>query len=223
MATSYNGWPASRDPLAINIVPFEVAGRSFPGGVRSGAVHTVLTYVAAQFQTRVESLYLGDVDKDDWGYSYRANVNNPSELSCHASGTAIDMNSTHHPNGQRNTFTYAQVQTILKIEKECSGLVRWGGHFTTRDEMHWEIHGTSTQISALAKRLKNPSWFSRTLVLGVTGTDVQMVRRRLGVSSGTRFDQATADAVKRFRAKLHLTAGTSVTKNLAYYIGTPAA
>ena len=34
-----------------------------------------------------------------WGYEFRANVNNPSQLSCHASGTAIDYNANRHPNG----------------------------------------------------------------------------------------------------------------------------
>lgn len=222
MSTSYNGWPASRDPAAINIVPFEVAGRGFPGGVRSGAVHAVLTYCMAQYHVYVESLYLGDVDKDDWGYSFRPNTNNPSELSCHASGTAVDANATHHPNGRANTLTAAQVKEVLRIEKEV-GVVRWGGHFTTRDEMHWEIHGGGAAVTAAAKRLKNPAWFHRTLTLGMTGDDVKMVQRRLRITVTGKYDARTADAVRRFRARLHLSAGTSVTKNLAFYIGSPAA
>lgn len=220
MTTSYNGWQASRDPSDINIKPFGVAGRDFPGGVRGGNVAAVLRYVAANIHTRVESLYTGN-DRDDWGYSYRANVNNPSELSCHASGTAIDVNAESHPNGVRNTFTYAQVQTILKIEAEA-GVVRWGGHFTTRDEMHWEIRGSSTQVAAAAKHLLNPPWFHRDLKRGMSGDDVKMVRRRLGMTAGSSFDKATEDAVNRFRSKLHLTPNGLVNKSLAYYIGTPA-
>jgi hypothetical protein len=220
MATSYNGWPASRDPSAIGIKPFKVAGRDFPGGVKGGDVATVLRYVAVQWHTRVESLYTGP-DRDDWGYSYRANVNNPSELSCHSSGTAIDCNASSHPNGQRNTVTYAQKQVCLTIEKECSGLVRWGGHFTTTDEMHWEIHGTRAEIAALAKRLRNPAWFHRTLTPGMVGEDVRVARKRLHLPAGTKYDRAMEDAVRRYRARLHLANNPYVNRDLAYLIGTP--
>lgn len=34
MPTSYNGWPASPDPAAINVGPFKVARRRFPAGVK---------------------------------------------------------------------------------------------------------------------------------------------------------------------------------------------
>ncbi len=220
MATSYNGWPASRNPADIAVRPFEVAGRDFPGGVRSGGVATVLKYVAAQMHVRVESLYTG-TDKDDWGYSYRANVNNPSQLSCHSSGTAIDINATEHPNGKRNTFTAAQVVEIRRILKEVDGLVRWGGDFTTKDEMHFEIHGTKAQIDALAKRLVNPAWFKRELRVGDEGLDVVMVRKRLKLNAGTVYTPGVGDAVNRFRLKLQLPKGTAVTKGLAYFIGAP--
>lgn len=217
MATSYNGWPASRDPLAIGIKPFSVAGRDFPAGVRGGSVATVLKYVAAQIHVRVESLYTG-TDKDDWGYAYRANTNNPSQLSCHASGTAIDVNATSHPNGKPNTFTYAQTKVIKTILKEVSGLVRW---LEDSDEMHFEIHGTKTQIDALAKRLVSPGWFTREIKLGMYGQDVRVVQKRLGRPITGKFVQGDADAVARFRARLQLTKGTTVTKGLAFYLGTP--
>jgi hypothetical protein len=224
MSTSYNGWPASRDPAAIGIKPFVVAGRSFPGGVKGGAVSTVLRYVAAQMHTRVQDLYYGTTDRDDWGYSYRANVNNPSQLSCHSSGTAIDVNATHHPNGRRNTFTYAQVRVIRAILREA-GVVRWGGDFTTADEMHFEIHAGSTAVTAAARRLTNPPWWHRDIKLGVVGDDVKVVQRRLGFT-GTNVDgkcgPITVGAIKRLQAKLHLTQTGVVNKGMAFYVGTSA-
>ena len=42
---------------------------------------------------------------DDWGWAFRANVNEPDEWSCHASATAIDYNSTQHPNRIKYTWT----------------------------------------------------------------------------------------------------------------------
>jgi hypothetical protein len=221
MATSYNGWPASRDPSTINIRPFEVAGRSFPGGVKGGAVHWVLKYVAAQMHLRVESLYTG-TDRDDWGYSYRSNVNNPSELSCHSSGTAIDVNATEHPNGVRNTFTYAQVQTIRKILREVGGVVYWGGDFTTRDEMHFEIRGSSTAVAAVSKRLVTPPWWHRDIVVGTAGDDVKVAQRRLGRTVTGKFNTGDRDALKRLEGRLHLTQTGKLSKSRAFFVGTSA-
>jgi len=154
--TSYNGWPASPDKNAINIVPFgDKYGVPFPGGVRDGDVKTVLGYVASQLHYRVEACISGW----DWGYSYRANVNNPSVLSCHASGTAIDYNAPLHPNGARNTFTSTQKATIYDILAEVSGSVQWGGDYAgTVDEMHFEIIVNSSTLAKVAATLPtNPN------------------------------------------------------------------
>lgn len=223
MSTSYNGYPASRDPSAIGIVPMTVAGRAFPGGVKKGAVATVLKYVAAHMHWRVESLYAGE-DRDDYGYAYRANVNNPSQLSCHASGTAIDVNATSHPNGRRNTFTYAQVKAIRHILKETGYAVHWGGDFsTTKDEMHFEIaplsHVSSAQLRSVAAKLVTPEWYHRDINIGTRGSDVRFVRRRMGLSDSDLWTPGCGDAMQRLRAKLHLTKGTGVSKGMAFYIG----
>lgn len=126
--TSYNGWPASSDKAAIGVVSNDV----FPGGAKAGDVTTVLGYVARQFDARVEPIVGGWC----WGYTYRANVNNPSQLSCHASGTAIDVNAPDHPNGSGGTFTDAQRGEIYAILDEAQGAVSWLEGY---DEMHFEI------------------------------------------------------------------------------------
>lgn len=150
MTRSYNGWEASPDPKSIGVVPFSVAGVNFPGGVRAGDVAVVFTYLLTQFDARVEKLVAGWC----WGYSYRQN-RNADNLSCHASGTAVDANAPRHPNGKRGTFTPTQVLEILKILSELNGVVRWGGRFTgTPDEMHFEIVGSPAEVKAAADALR---------------------------------------------------------------------
>lgn len=153
--TSYNGWPASPDPEAIGIdQAFNVGGVWFPGGVRGGDVALVLGHVAAGIHATVERLVKGWC----WGYEFRQNVNNPSVLSNHASGTAIDVNAPSHPNGKGGTFTPAQVVQIRKIIAEAGNVVAWGHDWHgTVDEMHFEIHGTVQQVKAAAAGLRAPA------------------------------------------------------------------
>jgi murein L,D-transpeptidase YcbB/YkuD len=184
VATSYNGWLASRNPADFGgLAKLVVAGESFAPGVRAGDVHTVLQHVAEQLHRRVEPVVRGDWHQaDDWGYSYRANVNNPSQLSCHASGTAIDYNATRHPNGKRGTFTAKQVAEIRQIIAEVDGVVRWGGDFGKVDAMHVEIHGDALAVARVANRLRRPAEPRRpTISLGDTGPDVELLQRFLGV------------------------------------------
>lgn len=151
---SYNGWTASPDPAAIGIVPIGFPGRPnvCPPGVKSGDVATVLRYVAEQFHKRVEPLGEGC-----WGYAYRQN-RNANNLSCHSSGTAIDLNAPRHPNGKAGTFTKAQVATIRRILTEVDGAVRWGGDFTgTPDEMHFEIVANAAALRTVARKLTTPA------------------------------------------------------------------
>ena len=151
--TSYNGWPCSDDPNAIDIQPFgDAYGAPFPGGVRGGDVATVLGYVCTQLHYRVEPVVSGWC----WGYSYRANVNNPSSLSCHASGTAVDWNAVTHPNGGSayGGFDSAQVAEIRAILAEVQGSVQWGADYSgTKDPMHFEIIVNATTLAAVAASL----------------------------------------------------------------------
>jgi len=139
MATSYNGWPASPDKAEIGVVASDV----FPGGAKAGDVTIVLGYVARQLDARVEPC----VDGWNWGYTYKANVNNPSQLSCHASGTAIDWNAPDHPNGSSGTFTQAQRGTIYQILDEVQGAVSWLEGY---DEMHFEICVNAADLAQVA-------------------------------------------------------------------------
>lgn len=154
MTTSYNGWPASPNHADLG----GLDDRDVPGapgvklapGVRAGDVATVLFDFAAKFHAHVEPLRAGQC----WGFAFRPDTNNPRLLSCHASGTAIDLNAPEHPNGKRGTFTAQQVGVIRGLLAGYAGVIAWGGDFTgTDDEMHFEIHGTAAEVAAVAAQI----------------------------------------------------------------------
>lgn len=153
MILSYNGWAASSNPAAIGIVHFEpIEGYDFPGGVKGGDVEAIFTYLVRQLDKRVEPIEEYPPG-DEWGYYFRANVNNPSQLSCHASGTAIDYNATQHPNRVPYTWTREQVREIHKIiDDELDGVVKW---LEGWDEMHFEVRGTAHQVAVVADRIRD--------------------------------------------------------------------
>lgn len=152
--TSYNGWPANSDSGAIGINSgFTVDGMKFPGGIKSGDVQTVFTNLIRD---------LVKIDPPDskeyniegfWGYSYKQNTNNPSQLSCHASGTAIDYRAVAHPNVSGSDYigwSSSQVSDVKSLLLgKYSSLVGWLPY----DSMHFEINGNSSQIKNLAATL----------------------------------------------------------------------
>lgn len=162
MASSYNGWPASPDPNAIGVDrKFTASGAPFPGGIKSGDVSTVFRYLINRLHSEVEPMDrnpdTGAIGYGAWGYSYRANVNNPSQLSCHASATAIDYNAPRHPNGTStgpnggggwSGKQYNQIQAILT--GPLQGCIRW---LTSNDPMHFEINANASKVASVAKSL----------------------------------------------------------------------
>jgi hypothetical protein len=145
---SYNGWPASADPAEIGIdESFQVGAVKFPGGCKSGDVAVVLGTVASLFNQHVEALVPGWC----WGYEFRFATNSPEALSCHSSGTALDLNAPLHADGTRGTFRPVQVDWIREILRSVGGVVRWGGAWG--DEMHFEITGTPAEVAAAAAAL----------------------------------------------------------------------
>lgn len=154
MPGMYHGWPASPDPAAIGIdASFAPAGVHFPGGVVGGDVAAILGYVAAHIHATVEHLVVGWC----WGYEWRQNRNDPSSLSSHAAGVSIDVNAPNHPNGAFNTFTPAQVTEIRRILRRAGSVVAWGRDWSVvKDEMHFEISGSQTQVRAAAAKLRIP-------------------------------------------------------------------
>lgn len=151
--TSYNGWTVGTPGSVIGVSNYAVPGSSIVLPIRSGDVATVLGYVAQRFNAEVEPLLQGQC----FGYSYRANVNNPSVWSNHASGTAIDLNSLKHPNGAASTFTAAKIAAVRRILAFCGDVVYWGQDYRgVVDGMHFEIDvppGTSS-LARLASKIR---------------------------------------------------------------------
>lgn len=149
---SGNGWSAA-DRLPLR--PLVVNGIAFSPGIRDDDdVETVLRYVVEQYAARVEPL----VSPGCWGFFYRPNRNDPTSLSNHSSGTAIDVNAPQHPNGVpvSNTFTLRQRGTIRDILAEVDGAVRWGGDYIhTVDAMHFEINTDAAHLHTVAEKLRD--------------------------------------------------------------------
>jgi hypothetical protein len=145
MATSQNGFRANDRSL---IATSTVAGARFP--VRKGDVSVVLMHVAQRFHNEVEPLN----PKECYGYAERKIRGSSTTLSNHASGTAIDLNSSDHWLGETGTFSKKERKAIAKILAECDGVIRWGGNYHGRkDEMHFEINKGTAAVAALAKKI----------------------------------------------------------------------
>ena len=149
MATSQNGWsviPNYGDPALTKI-------DHITGSVRKGDVAIVLGFVVKWFDQNIE-----DVDKgeDDWGYA-RRNISGTATVSNHASGTAVDLNATKHPQF-KDTFSAADKAKIRKFlaSDPLRGVVRWGGDYSARrlDQMHFEINASAAAVAAAARRIE---------------------------------------------------------------------
>lgn len=153
MPKSYNGWPASKTLATRTIQPVRGVKLTI---VDNANVATIFSYLVKQYNARVEPVHGKTVD--DWGYSYRVNVNNPAVLSNHASGTAVDLNAMRHPNdvATKKTFTQKQVNEIHKILAELDHTVAWGGDYThTVDAMHFEINVPPGHLQHTATKIRN--------------------------------------------------------------------
>lgn len=148
----YNDWPASANPVDIDIDPtFAPCGAHFPGGVKSGDVAFLFDYLITQLHTRVERMMVqlnGEFGYGCYGYSYRAGIHDPSVINAHAAGIGIDYNGPKHtrslPDGG---WSEAQSREIRLILRECSDAIIWTH---TDDPMHFEISGTPNTVAAAA-------------------------------------------------------------------------
>ena len=149
MENSYNGYPASKDPDAINIKSYLVKGTDRKLKCAS-SVGPLLAAFAAEFHELIEPIDEGTFD--DWGYAYRMVRGNATKLSCHSSGTAIDLNATKHALGKIGTFPAEKVPMIRALAKKYG--LKWGGDYVNRkDEMHFEIEVSAAKAKALIASL----------------------------------------------------------------------
>lgn len=139
---SQNGYIANDRSL---ITTLTAGGVKFP--VRRGPCGELLMWAANRWHNEVEPLVPGTC----WGYAERQ-IRGGTELSNHASGTAIDLNAPQHPLGTNPsaTLTPAQVTAINRIVADAKGALRWGGAYVGRkDSMHWEIDAPEAEVAAV--------------------------------------------------------------------------
>jgi len=147
--TSYNGWPASKDQAEINVKPYPVKGTNLKIRCAAGAGELLAAF-AAEFHELIEPIDEGKLD--DWAYAFRMVRGTTDKLSCHSSGSAIDLNALLHPLGKRGTFPLEKVPMIQALSKKYG--LKWGGDFKSRaDEMHWEVNVTPAKAKALIQTL----------------------------------------------------------------------
>ena len=149
METSYNGYPASKDAAEIKIKSYPVRGTDRKLRCAE-SVGPLLAAFAAEFHELIEPIDEGVFD--DWGYAYRMVRGDATKLSCHSSGTAIDLNATKHPLGKAGTFPAEKIPMLQALAKKYG--LKWGGDFKSRkDDMHFEVNVTAAKAKALISSL----------------------------------------------------------------------
>lgn len=149
MLKSYNGYPASKDLDEIKIKSYPVKGTDRKLRCAE-SVGPLLAAFAAEFHTLIEPIDEGTFD--DWGYAFRMVRGSTDRLSCHSSGTAIDLNATKHPLGKVGTFPAEKVPMIRALAKKYG--LKWGGDYKGRaDEMHFEVEVNTAKAKALIATL----------------------------------------------------------------------
>jgi hypothetical protein len=146
---SYNGYPASKDPDEIGIKSYPVKGTDRKLRCAE-SVGPLLAAFAAEFHELIEPIDEGTFD--DWGYAFRMVRGSTDRLSCHSSGTAIDLNATKHPLGKAGTFPAEKIPMLRALAKKYG--LKWGGDFKSRpDDMHFEVEVSASKAKALIASL----------------------------------------------------------------------
>ena len=147
--SSYNGYPASKDPDEIKIKSYPVKGTDRKLRC-ADSVGPLLAAFAAEFHELIEPIDEGTFD--DWGYAFRMVRGSTDRLSCHSSGTAIDLNATKHPLGKAGTFPAEKIPMLRALAKKYG--LKWGGDFKSRpDDMHFELEVSAAKAKALIASL----------------------------------------------------------------------
>lgn len=149
MALSQNGYRAYNGPEYF--VRGIAAGFGFYAA--DADVRVIFAELITRFNAEVEPI-AGKV-LDDWSWNDRNVRDSDTQVSNHASATAIDLNALQHVRGDRNTFNVVKLAALRKILHDLP-VIRWGGDYihAPKDEMHYEINASRADVHALADKLR---------------------------------------------------------------------
>lgn len=190
MPTSQNGYSAN-DRSVIRSVT--IPGTDVRVAVRVGPAGDLLIAAAERWHREVEPLRAPDGVLDCWGYAERNIRGSATELSNHASGTALDFRARAHPLGTdpRANFTDGQIAAIRRIVGDSRGALRWGGDYSGRkDGMHIEINASPAAcvVALPLVRLEEDDMFTnddrKLLEAAAKGNDLAWVRDQLAEAVG---------------------------------------
>lgn len=159
MPTSQNGYPCNDRAFIATVT---VPGTNVRLPVRKGVCGDLLVWAAVRWHREVEPLVEGTC----WGYAERLIRGSDSEVSNHASGTAIDLNAPKHPldTNPAANFTAAQITAIYRIVADAAPALRWGGSYgdpahggvagSRPDGMHFELVAPEPVVAQVLTRVQ---------------------------------------------------------------------
>jgi hypothetical protein len=148
----YSGWPRLRK--------FNIPGAATTIPLRDGACGFLLCHCALWYHEEIEPITGAG---DDFGWAPRE-IAGSNVWSNHASGTAMDLNASKHPQGQHTISD----KNAAKIIKRCTDFykdtIRWGGTYHSLiDQMHYEINKELGLVEDMAISLFDSPRGSRVL------------------------------------------------------------
>jgi hypothetical protein len=157
---SDNGWEGIPDRDSTTLVV--ISNPSLVIRVANPSVGFLFTRFIQRFDAEVEPIESPVLD--DWSYAYRNVRGSISFLSCHASGTAVDLNALRHPRGVRNTYSNLaelRVRNLLDSFNDPHtgiSIFKWGQDFkwpSKIDSMHFQIHGNQDAVDRVVAKIKS--------------------------------------------------------------------
>jgi hypothetical protein len=144
---SQNGWTAYDTSL---LAWFPVPGTDVHFRLRKAYAGPLLVAAAELYSLTVQPIAerLGC-----WSYDGRL-IAGSTIISNHASGTAVDLNATLHPQGKVGSYTPTQRAALLHIINLAGGALRSGEFYVHAlvDGMHLEVNTTSIPLILSASR-----------------------------------------------------------------------
>jgi hypothetical protein len=149
-ATSQNGWSANDRSV---IASYTIPRTQQMIALRKGDVSVILLDLLGWIHLNIEPLDVGVLD--DWGYAERLVRGSTTDLSNHASGTAVDVNAVRHPLAVHGTWSADQKRSIDARLRLYEGCIRWGEEYSGRiDPMHFEVNRGAADCKRIADKIR---------------------------------------------------------------------